>query len=307
MGTVKDKLNLLLNTKSSIRDAIAAMGQSVAAAAAFSSYAAKIRAISSDATAAAADILSGKTAYAGGKKITGTIAGKGASDLTASGAAVSVPAGYYPESVSKSVAAAEQAVPGISVSSNGLITASVTQGAGYVAAGTKSATQQLTTQAAATITPGTSAKTAVAAGRYTTGAVQVAGDADLVAGNIKSGVSIFGVAGALKEAKAVPVTVTNKSSGKVQISGAGLGTDVNNIRPTTINSGTSEIVNLQLQSLYYIAIEFSAPVSAPNVIVRPSPVSSKRALQGLVSPYNTSYYWMTLLSDTVESAEITVS
>ena len=130
---------------------------------------------------------------------------------------------------------ATQATPSISVNSSGLITASATQTAGYVAAGTKSATKQLTTQAAKTITPSTSLQTAVAAGRYTTGAVTVAaipstyvkptatkaattytpntadqtiaagtycsgaqtikGDANLVAGNIKSGVSIFGVAG----------------------------------------------------------------------------------------------------------------
>lgn len=41
--------------------------------------------------------------------------------------------------------AVEQAVPSISVSQDGLITASVQQGAGYVAAGTKSATMQLPT------------------------------------------------------------------------------------------------------------------------------------------------------------------
>ncbi|MBD5162165.1 MAG: hypothetical protein HDT14_09160 [Oscillibacter sp.] len=153
----------------------------------------------SDATAAAGDILSGKTAYVKGSKVTGSIASKGANNLTASGAAVTVPAGYYPSQVSKSVATAAQATPSISVSSSGLITASATQGAGYVAAGTKSATSQLTAQAAAAITPGTAAQTAVAAGRYTTGAVTVAGDANLKAANIKKGVSIFGVAGTCQE------------------------------------------------------------------------------------------------------------
>lgn len=130
---------------------------------------------------------------------------------------------------------ATQATPSISVSSAGLITASSTQSAGYVAAGTKSATKQLTVQAAKTITPSTSAQTAVASGRYTTGAITVAaipstyvkpttkkaattytpgtsnqtiaagtycsgaqtikGDSNLVAANIKKGVSIFGVTG----------------------------------------------------------------------------------------------------------------
>lgn len=78
--------------------------------------------------------------------------------------------------------------PVISVNSSGLITAT---------AGDKSATKQLTTQAAQTITPGTSNKT-IASGRYLTGTQTIAGDADLVAGNIKKGVSIFGVTGTLE-------------------------------------------------------------------------------------------------------------
>ena len=52
------------------------------------------------------------------------------------------------------------------------------------------------TKAAATITPGTSNKT-IAAGTYLTGTQTIAGDADLVAANIKSGKNIFGVNGSL--------------------------------------------------------------------------------------------------------------
>ena len=198
--SIQSEIDRIKAGKADIRAAIVEKGQSVPATASLSSYGDKIRAIqtgvdTSDATAVAGDILSGKTAYVKGSKVTGNIASKGAADLTASGAAVSVPAGYYPATVSKSVAAATQATPSITVSSAGKITASATQSAGYVAAGTKSATKQLTTQAAATITPGTAEKTAVASGTYTTGAVKVAGDANLIASNIKSGVSIFGVAG----------------------------------------------------------------------------------------------------------------
>lgn len=122
---------------------------------------------------------------------------------------------------------ATQATPSISVSSSGLITASATQTAGYVEAGTKSGTKQLTTQAAKTVTPTTSEQTAVASGTYTTGAVKVAaiqtetktvtpsaitqnvspssgkyltkvtvgGDSSLVPSNIRSGATIFGVVG----------------------------------------------------------------------------------------------------------------
>lgn len=49
-------------------------------------------------------------------------------------------------------------------------------------------------QAAQTITPGTADKT-IASGKYLTGTQTIKGDANLVAGNIKQGVSIFGVAG----------------------------------------------------------------------------------------------------------------
>lgn len=67
----------------------------------------------------------------------------------------------------------------------------------------------------ATITPGTSNKTAVAAGKYTTGAITVQGDSNLKAANIKSGTSIFGVVGSMKPALKVvtgTVTVTDSNS-----------------------------------------------------------------------------------------------
>lgn len=69
--------------------------------------------------------------------------------------------------------AAIQATPSISVSSSGLITASATQTAGYVAAGTKSATEQLTTKSAQTITPTTSEQVIVTAGTFVTGDIVV--------------------------------------------------------------------------------------------------------------------------------------
>ena len=154
-----------------------------------------------DGTAVASDILSGKTAYVDGAKVTGTIVSKTESDLTASGATVTVPAGHYASQVTKSVAAAIQATPSISVDSAGKITASATQDAGYVSAGTKSATKQLTTQAAKIITPSTSDQTAIAAGTYATGEVTVKGDSNLVPENIPLGKSIFGVEGSLDALK----------------------------------------------------------------------------------------------------------
>lgn len=146
------------------------------------------------------DLLAGKQLIDQyGNPLTGTIPTKTGSNISVSGPTIIVPSGYYGSQVSKSVATATQATPTISVNSSGLITASSTQSAGYVTAGTKNATRQLTTQAGKTITPGTSQQTAVASGRYTTGTVYVAGDSDLKAENIKKGINIFGVTGALED------------------------------------------------------------------------------------------------------------
>lgn len=160
-------------------------------------------------------MLSGVTAYADGTKYTGTIATKTDSDLTASGATVTVPAGYYASQASKAVASGSATAPAsisgssasvstgtntITLSKTISVTPSVT--AGYIASGTAgnasvSLTASVTTKAAATITPGTSAQE-IAAGTYLTGKQTISGDADLVASNIVYGKEIFGVTGSVK-------------------------------------------------------------------------------------------------------------
>ena len=204
---LKELFTSVSEGKAAVASAITDEGVSTSPVAAFSVLAANIKKIfgvkTGDATATAADILSGKTAYAKGSKVTGSIVTKTASDLSVSGKTVTVPAGYYASQVTKSVSSATQATPVISIDSSGLITVSAAQSEGYVSSGTKSATKQLTTQAAKTVTPGTSEQTAVDAGRYTTGAVKVAGDSNLIASNIKSGVSIFGVSGNYAESPAI--------------------------------------------------------------------------------------------------------
>ena len=85
------------------------------------------------------------------------------------------------------------------VNSIGYVSSGV-QTAGYLDTSATSGLQ-LSTQEAKTITPTTYSQTAVASGKYTTGAVMVAGDANLVSSNIVAGKSIFGVSGSLKEHK----------------------------------------------------------------------------------------------------------
>lgn len=116
------------------------------------------------------DVVAVSSSYVGS-----AVTRRSSSDLTASGATVTVPAGFYESQSTKSVSTATHASPTASVnSSTGLITASHTQTAGYVSAGTTTGATQLTVQAAKTVTPSTSQQTAVQAGRYTTGAVTVA-------------------------------------------------------------------------------------------------------------------------------------
>ena len=109
--------------------------------------------------------------------------------------------------------------PSISVNSEGKITASTSYTSGIIGSSTVSNTYQLSTQSETTITPGTSKKTAVATGKYTTGPVYVAGDENLKASNIKRGIDIFGVYGNCYsiDAKGNVINTISISSQKVKI------------------------------------------------------------------------------------------
>lgn len=82
-----------------------------------------------------------------------------------------------------------------------------TTGAVTVAAIPSTYVKPTTKKAATTYTPSTSNQT-IAAGTYCSGAQTIKGDSNLVAGNIKSGVSIFGVAGSMTAGEDV-TTETN--------------------------------------------------------------------------------------------------
>lgn len=167
----------------------------------------------SDATLSdASNLPNGVTAYSNGTKYTGNAAQNTSSDLTASGATVTAPAGFYASSATKTISSGSATAPAsisgssasVSTGTNTLtlsktvsVTPSVT--AGYVSSGTAgnsavSLTASVTTKAAATITPGTSNQE-IAAGTYLTGKQTIAGDSNLKSTNIVAGVSIFSIQG----------------------------------------------------------------------------------------------------------------
>ena len=158
-------------------------------------------------------------------------------DLSASGATVTVPSGYYADTETKSVvsgsattpATSVTATPAISVSSSGLITASVSTSKsvtpsvspGYVSSGTSgtvsvsgSNTQQLTTKAATTYNTSTTDQT-IASGQYLTGTQTISAvqTSNIDAINIKDGVNVkVGDSASSGRIKNVTGTLTDAST-----------------------------------------------------------------------------------------------
>ena len=141
----------------------------------------------SDADAAAGDLLSGKTAYVSGAKISGTIPTVSASQT---GSQVVVPSGFIASSQTFEVSG------GVDVSSTTAEAGDVLSGKVFYNSGGTMTSGTIPTLGSSSYTPGTSNQL-ISAGQYLGGTQTIQGDANLVASNIASGVSIFGVSGTL--------------------------------------------------------------------------------------------------------------
>ena len=148
----------------------------------------------SDATAVAGDILSGKTAYVSGTKITGTILTKSATDVTIAGPSVTTPSGYFSQAVTKTVPDCSALyMDNCYVGSNGALEVDLeVDTAGYLTSGTHTITGvALDVQPDSTYYPST-ADQVLYEGYYTTGSQTFKSviTTNLSASNIVSGVTI---------------------------------------------------------------------------------------------------------------------
>ena len=162
----------------------------------------------SDATITADYILDGFSGYANGEKITGNIPSKDAATYTPGTSDQFINAEQYLSGAQKIAGDANLTAGNIAQGKEIFgVTGTYTNDANATAESMQLGVSAYVKgqrvvgtapiQAAKTVTPTTTEQTAVASGSFTSGAVKVAGDANLVAENIKEGVSIFGVTGTL--------------------------------------------------------------------------------------------------------------
>lgn len=140
-------------------------------------------------TATAADVVAPKVIInKDGEPVTGTMPNNGAIRATLNcGQSKAIPVGYTTGGT-VTVNSLASHTSGTAVANN-ILSGKTAWVNGSKISGT------IPSKGATTITPGTSNQTAISAGTYASGAITVAGNSNLVAGNIRKGVTIFGVTG----------------------------------------------------------------------------------------------------------------
>ena len=127
-------------------------------------------------TISSKEIVSGYSAYSQDQKISGSITNYD---------------GSYENGITN-ISNVEQSTPRISMSTGGVITATNTQQGGIVAAGTKTATYQMTSYGKQTLTPGTTNKT-LKKERFVSWDITIKGDSNLIRDNIMYWTTLFNI------------------------------------------------------------------------------------------------------------------
>ena len=228
--------------------------------------------------ATAAQILSGKKAYVDGALVTGTIASKGAATYTPGTSNQTITSGQYlsgaqtisgdADLVSANIKSGANifgvagATAVVNTSDANAVAGNILSGKTAYVNGSK-ITGTIASKAAATYTPSTSNQT-ISAGQYLSGAQTIAGDADLVAGNIKSGANIFGVAGT-----SVPFTTAITS---VQYGTASMSTSADSTVTISTVDPTKCLVILTPRILSYDSAQIGGPIlvsiSSTNFVIK---------------------------------------
>ncbi|MBS6559229.1 MAG: hypothetical protein KH355_03015 [Clostridiales bacterium] len=171
-----------------VASAITSMGQSASKKDKPNVLGQKIKAISTDATGVEAEMLAGKTFYAAGQKKIGTMPNMGAANATLNaGGSYVIPQGYHNGSGKVTANSLASQTPATATA------AQILSGQTAWVNGNK-ITGNMPSKGAQTYTPNTVNQT-IGAGQYLSGTQTIAGDANLVPGNIRKGKKIFGVTG----------------------------------------------------------------------------------------------------------------
>ena len=199
----------------------------------------------SDATVTAEKLLAGVTAYGASGKITGSIATVTA---TVTDNVVNIPRGFIAESETVTIPSAPEAA----VSGN-----VVTLFKGYQA--TEKSIEVGFARGGGEVIPGASDQV-IAAGTYLTSDLIVRGDADLVPGNIRNGVTLFGVSGSCSSSVVVSDMELYKCAAvhgpyevtRIKVSGAGTTAVNGDYEKTTLTTSGGYEVWKHMTTDYYL-------------------------------------------------------
>ena len=167
-----------------------------------------------------------------------------------------------------------------------------------------SVTGSIPSKAAQTYTPGTTDQS-IAAGQYLTGAQTIKGDANLVANNIKQGVSIFGVNGDLTPG----ITPSISISGAMPFATVTATSGAHSYSATADGNGNAVISGIEQSGIYIVSDTWShveiTIVGTYHAPLRSVPMEYQRVEWIEAANSNGAYIDLGIVFDTKAKTEIT--